>query len=153
MSELTNEQHQVLTEGIEDFNDTLLTQSINLAGQAFNNALRLGCGLLIVPLVIVLVITFIVRGGIDLSALFVYTGAAIMIAIVFSIFVANRAKQLVLNDKYEQDVGPDIARFLAEHQFDRGQFDTVAGTILSADAPLRQYLAAPPPAEATKEEG
>ena len=143
MAKITDEQYQILSEGVTEFNDTLLTQSINLSGQAFNNALRLGCGLLIVPLIIVLVITFIVRGGIDVSALVVYSIAALMIAVVFSVFVANRAKQIVLNDQYQQDVGPDIARFLAEHHLSRGQFDEVAGKILSADAPLRQYLAGP----------
>jgi hypothetical protein len=105
--------------------------------------LRLGCGLLILPLIAVLAITFI-RRGVDLSAIFVYSFAGLMLAIGFAILVANRAKYLVVQDKYEQDVSPDIHRFLAEHDFRRTQFDWVADQVLPADAPLRQYLAAVP---------
>jgi hypothetical protein len=150
MTDLTDEQTEILTEGVIDFNDTLQTQSINLSGQAFNNALRLGCGLLILPLVVVLAITFI-RRGVDFSAIFVYSGAALLLSVGFAILVANRAKFLVVQDKYEQDVSPDIARFLAEHGFRRSQFDMVADSVLPAEAPLRQYLIALPPEEVSDE--
>jgi hypothetical protein len=152
MTDLTDEQHEIMTEGVLEFNDTLLTQSINLSGQAFNNALRLGCGLVIVPLVIVLAITFI-RRGVDFSAIFVYSFAALLLSIGFAILVASRAKQLVVQDKYAQDVSPDIARFLAEHGFRRSQFDRVADRVLPADAPLRTYLAPVPPAGGADQEG
>ncbi|HUF39877.1 MAG TPA: hypothetical protein VMN57_15235 [Anaerolineales bacterium] len=142
MTDLTDEQYQIMTEGVVEFNDTLLTQSINLSGQAFNNALRLGCGLLIVPLIILLAITFATR-GVDFSAIFVYSFAALMLSAGFAILVANRAKHLVVQDKYEQDVGPDIAHFLADHGFRRAQFDHVADAVLPADAPLRKYLVRP----------
>jgi hypothetical protein len=159
MTDLNDEQHEIMVEGVIEFNDTLLTQSINLSGQAFNNALRLGCGLLILPLIIVLTITFFTR-GLDLSAISVYSLAGLVLAIGFAVLVANRAKYLVVQDKYEQDVSPEILRFLAEHGFRRIQFDQVADTILPVEAPLRQYLAAvpansepvPPVGEGEKEE-
>ena len=143
MTNLTDEQTEILTEGVVEFNDTLLTQAINLSGQAFNNALRLGCGLLILPLVVVLVLTFI-RRGLEFSAIAVYSGAALLMAIGFAILVAGRAKQLVVQDKYDQDVNPDILRFLSEHGFRRSQFDRVADNVLAADAPLRRYLVGAP---------
>jgi hypothetical protein len=159
MTDLNDEQHEIMVEGVVEFNDTLLTQSINLSGQAFNNALRLGCGLLILPLMILLTITFFTR-GLDLSAIFVYSLAGLLLAIGFAVLVANRAKYLVVQDKYEQDVSPDISRFLAEHGFRRMQFDEVADAVLPVEAPLRQYLAAapgkpelvPPAGEGEKEE-
>ena len=145
---LTDQQHEIMVEGVLEFNDTLLTQSINLAGQAFNNALRLGCGLLIIPLISLLVITFFTR-GLDLSAIAVYSLAGLLLAVGFAVVVANRAKYLVVQDKYEQDVSPDIIRFLAENGFRRTQFDLVADTVLPADAPLRQYLVSVPTAAET----
>jgi hypothetical protein len=143
MKDLTDEQHEIMVEGVMEFNDTLLTQSINLSGQAFNNALRLGCGLLILPLVFLLAITFFSR-GLDLSAIAVYSLATLLLAVGFAVLVDNRAKHIVVCDKYEQDVSPDILRFLAEHGFRRSQFDQVADSILPVEAPLRQYLATAP---------
>src|SRR3972149_5715508 len=70
MTELSAEQRQILVEAIKDFNDTLQTQSINLSGQAFNNAFRLGCGILLIPLAVVLIVTQVVK-GLDVSGVFV----------------------------------------------------------------------------------
>lgn len=142
MTELTDEQTQILREAIDDFNDTLLTQSINLSGQAFNNAFRLGCGLLLIPLAIVLIITQVVR-GLDFSGVFVYSCAAAAGALVFAALVSNRAKYLAVQEKYQQDVNPDIVRFLADQSFTRAQFDKLADEVLADNAPLRQYLVTP----------
>lgn len=142
MNSLSDEQKIVLREAIEDFNDTLLTQSINLSGQAFNNAFRLGCGLLLVPLIIALVVTYFVR-GLDFSAVFVYSCAAAGGALVFAAFISNRAKYIAVQEKYQQDVNPDIVRFLADNGFTRAQFDAAADDILADNAPLRQYLITP----------
>ncbi len=143
MTELTDEQKQILQEAITDFNDTLTTQSINLSGQAFNNAFRLGCGVLLIPLIIVLIAIYFVRGELDFSGVFVFSCAGAAASIVFASIVANRAKFLVVQEKYQQDVNPDIVRFLAEHQFTRAQFDAAANDLLADNAPLRDYLIKP----------
>jgi hypothetical protein len=142
MTDMQDERQQQLLEAIKEFNDTLVTQSINLSGQAFNNALRLGCGLLIVPLIIILAVTHFVR-GLDFSAVFVFSCAAFAIAIVFAAAVSNRAKYLAAQEKYQQDVNPEIVKFLAENDFTRAQFDAAADDILGDNAPLREYLVRP----------
>jgi Na+/H+ antiporter NhaC len=140
MTDLTPDQQQILKEAITDFNDTLVTQSINLSGQAFNNAFRLGCGLLLLPLIIVLVATYIVRGALDFSGVFVFSCAGVAIAVVFASLVSNRAKYLAVQEKYQKDVNPDIVKFLAGHGFTRAQFDAAADDLLADNAPLREYL-------------
>ncbi len=139
MTDLTDERRQILLEAIQDFNDTLITQSINISGQAFNNAMRLGCGILAIPLVILLAVTYFAR-GLDLSGVFVFSCAALAGALVFAAFVSNRAKFLAVQEKYQQDVSPDIVRFLNENEFTRAQFDLLADDVLADNAPLRQYL-------------
>lgn len=153
MSDLDPERRQILVEAISDFNDTLTTQSINLSGQAFNNAFRLGCGLLAIPWLIVLAITQFTR-GLDFSGFFVYSCLAVAGAIVFAALVANRAKFLAVQEKYRQDVNPDIVRFLAENEYTRAQFDFVADDVLADNAPLREYLvrAEAPPKETHQNE-
>jgi hypothetical protein len=42
MKDLTDEQHEIMVEGVMEFNDTLLTQSINLSGQASMSTQRPG---------------------------------------------------------------------------------------------------------------
>lgn len=155
MTDLPNDQRQILVEAINDFNDTLVTQSINLSGQAFNNAFRLGCMLLLVPLLIALVVTYLMR-GMDFSGVFVYTCVASAISIVFAAVVANRAKYLAVQEKYQQDVNPEIIRFLAAQELTRAQFDAVADAILADNAPLREYLVkstAVPETPAAEEDG
>ena len=142
MSDLTEEKAQILNEAIRDFNDTLVTQSINLSGQAFNNAFRLGCGLLLIPLILVLAITHFTR-GLDFRSVFVYRCAVAATSIVFAAMVASRSKFLAVQEKYQQDVNPDIVRFLAENELTRAQFDRMAGDVLEENAPLRQYLVRP----------
>lgn len=140
MTELTSERKQILLEGINDFNDTLVTQSINIAGQAFNNALKLGCGGLAIPLVITLAIVQYTR-RLDFSGFFVFSCVFVSLALVFAALVANRAKYLALQEKFQQDVGPDIDAFLTEHGFTAEDFHSLADEILADNAPLRQYLA------------
>jgi len=151
MTEITDEQRVLLKEAIEAFNDILVTQSINLSGQAFNNALKLGCGLMLIPVIIALVVTQILR-GLDFSAVFVYLCAGTAVSIVFSTIIANRAKYLAVQEKYKADVNPDIVRFLAENQLTRAQFDLVADDILGLNAPLREYLVVSSEAKNKKEE-
>ncbi len=139
MTSQPDDRQQLLSEAIKDFNDTLVTQSINLSGQAFNNAFRLGCGLLLVPLIIIMAITHFVR-GLDFSAVFVYSCAGVAISIVFAAMVSNRAKFLAVQEKYQHDVNPEIIRFLADHDFTRAQFDAAADDLLGDNAPLREYL-------------
>src|SRR5262245_28587645 len=114
MNEIDAEQRRLLTEAITDFNDTLLTQSINLSGQAFNNAFRLGCGVLLIPLAIVMIVTQLLR-GLDASAIIVYSCMTAAAALVFATLVSNRAKTLAIQEKYQSDINPDIVRFLAEN--------------------------------------
>lgn len=153
MTELNPDRRQILVEAIHDFNDTLVTQSINLSGQAFNNGFRLGCGLLAIPWAILLVIAQFTR-GLDFSGFFVYSCVAVAGAIVFAALIANRAKFLAVQEKYQQDVNPDIVRFLAENEFTRAQFDFVADNVLADNAPLREYLirAEAPPKETHQDE-
>ena len=139
MTELSAEQRQILVEAIKDFNDTLQTQSINLSGQAFNNAFRLGCGILLIPLAVVLIVTQVVK-GLAVSGVFVYSCLAAAIALVFAILVSSRAKTLAVQEKYQRDINPDIVRFLAENGLTRAQFDLVSDDVLAENAPLRQYL-------------
>lgn len=139
MTDLSDDQRQILLEAINDFNDTLITQSINISGQAFNNAMRLGCVILSIPLAIVLVIVQFTR-GLDFSGFFVYSCAGVAGALVFAALVANRAKYLSVQEKYQQDVNPDIVRFLSENELTRAQFDSLADEVLADNAPLRQYL-------------
>jgi len=142
--ELNEEQRRTLLEKIHDFNDQLVTYSINISGQAFGNALKLGCGLAAVPLLIILGITLI-RRTFDLSTLFVYSCAALLFAIGFASLISTRAKQIAFRDGYKQDINPDIVKFLGANQFTRAQFDSLANEVLEMDAPLREYLVVPQP--------
>ena len=140
--ELNPEQRQVLTEAIQEFNDKLVTYSINLSGQAFNNAFRLGCAILALPVIIILGVAW-AQEKLDFSGVFVYSCAGTVIAVAFAALVSSRAKQIAIKDNYSQDINPEIVQFLADNQFTRRQFDEVADEILSADAPLREYLVKP----------
>lgn len=141
-ADLTPEQQTHLTEAIQDFNDRLVTYSINLSGQAFNNAFRLGCSVLAIPLGIILLITYLQR-TMDFSTITVFTCAGVTIAAVFAALVSGRAKHIAIRDNYSQDINPEIVQFLADHHFTRRQFDELADKILAADAPLRGYLVKP----------
>ncbi|GAB4581974.1 MAG: hypothetical protein Fur0022_47260 [Anaerolineales bacterium] len=149
MSELTPEQRTLLTEAIQDFNDKLVTYSINLSAQAFTNAMKLGCGILAIPLLIILGVAW-VQDKLDFSGIFVYSCAGTIIAAAFAAFVSNRAKQIAIRDNYSQDINPEIIQFLADHQFTRREFDVVADETLSADAPLREYLVKPASQQVSK---
>lgn len=142
MSDLTPEERTILTEAVKDFNDKLLTYSINLSAQAFTNAMKLGCGVLAIPVAIVLIIAW-VQGKLDFSGIFVYTFAGATISMAFAAFVSRRAKQIAIKDNYSQDINPEIVQFLADNHFTRRQFDRIADDILAADAPLREYLVKP----------
>jgi hypothetical protein len=142
MTELTPEQKTILSEAIKDFNDKLVTYSINLSGQAFSNAFRLGCGVLAIPVLIVLGLAW-TQDKLDFSGVFVYSCAGTVIAAAFAALVSSRAKQIAIRDNYTQDINPEIVQFLADHHFTRRQFDEVADDLLSADAPLREYLVKP----------
>ncbi|HNB51451.1 MAG TPA: hypothetical protein PK530_05890 [Anaerolineales bacterium] len=142
MSDLTPEERTLLTEAVKDFNDKLLTYSINLSAQAFTNAMKLGCGLLALPVAIVLLIAW-AQEKLDFSGIFVYTCAGVTIATVFAAFISRRAKQIAIRDNYTQDINPEIVQYLADNHFTRRQFDRIADDILAADAPLREYLVKP----------
>lgn len=142
MSELSPEKRTILIEAIKDFNDKLATYSINLSAQAFANAMKLGLGLLALPLIIVLGLSWL-QQKLDFSGVFVFTCAAFVISALFAAFVSRRAKQLAVNDNYTQDINPEIVQFLADNHFTRRQFDEIADDILAADAPLREYLVTP----------
>lgn len=142
MSDLTPEQRTLLTEAITDFNDKLVTYSINLSAQAFTNAFRLGCGILTIPVLIILGLAW-AQEKLDFSGVFVYSCAGAVIAAAFAALVSSRAKQIAIRDNYSQDINPEIVRFLADNQFTRRQFDEIADETLSADAPLRDYLVKP----------
>jgi hypothetical protein len=142
MSDLTPEERTLLTEAVKDFNDKLVTYSINLSAQAFTNGMKLGCGILALPLLIVLGIAW-AQGKLDFSGIFVYSCAGTVLAVIFSSFIASRAKQIAIRDNYSQDINPEIVQFLAGNHFTRRQFDTIADDILAADAPLRAYLVKP----------
>jgi hypothetical protein len=140
--DLSPEQRQILTEAVKDFNDQLVTYSINLSGQAFNNAFRLGCGILALPILILLGIAW-AQQKLDFSGVFVYSCAGAVISAAFASLVSSRAKQIAIRDNYSHDINPEIVKFLAEHAFTRRQFDEIADELLSADAPLREYLVKP----------
>ncbi|GEM_PF-6597819 len=142
MNTLSDEQRQIMREAVEEFNDQLATQSINLSGQAFTNALKLGCGLLALPLAIVLALTYF-RRTLDFSAVFVYSCLALLIATAFASLIARRAKQLAIQDNYKLDINPEIIKFLHDNNFTRRQFDEVANEVLEDEAPLREYLVVP----------
>ncbi|MCB9135663.1 MAG: hypothetical protein H6636_09565 [Anaerolineales bacterium] len=142
MPDLTPEKRTILIEAIKDFNDKLATYSINLSAQAFTNAMKLGFGILALPLLIVLGLSWL-QHKLDFSGIFVFTCAAFIISALFAAFVSRRAKQLAVSDNYTQDINPEIVQFLADHQFTRRQFDEVADDVLAADAPLREYLVTP----------
>ncbi|MFQ5615923.1 MAG: hypothetical protein ACE5GO_05625 [Anaerolineales bacterium] len=139
---LSDEQRQILAETIDDFDDRLVTQSINISGQAFGNAFKLGCGVLVVPLLIVLGIS-VVRRTLDFSTVFVYSCAATMMATAFASFISSRAKQIAIKDNYIDDINPEIVHFLSANNFTRRQFDKMADEILGDEAPLREYLIKP----------
>ena len=141
-NELSPEQRQILAEAIKDFNDKLVTYSINLSGQAFSNAFRLGCGILALPILIILGIAW-AQEKLDFSGVFVYSCAGAVIAAAFAALISSRAKQIAIRDNYSQDINPEIVQFLADNHFTRRQFDKLADDILSGDAPLREYLVKP----------
>ena len=141
-TELSPEQRVILTEAINDFNDKLLTYSINLSGQVFSNVFRLGCGILAIPILIILGIAW-AQGKLDFSGVFVYSCAGTVIAAAFASVISSRAKQIAIRDNYSQDINPEIVQFLADNHFSRRQFDEIADDLLSADAPLREYLVKP----------
>ena len=139
MITLSDESRQILSEGIEDFNDRLVTQSINLSGQAFNNAFRLGCSVLALPVVIVLVVSYF-ADRFSMISILVYGCAGALIALMFAAVVSTRAKAIAVRENYQQDINPEIVRFLAGQGFTRAQFDLLAAEILAENAPLRDYL-------------
>ncbi len=142
MPDLTPEQRTLLAEAIKDFNDKLVTYSINLSAQAFNNAFRLGCGILSIPVLVILGIAW-AQEKLDFSGVFVFSCAGSVISTAFASLISSRAKQIAIRDNYSQDINPEIVQFLADNHLTRRQFDEVADDQLSADAPLRAYLIKP----------
>jgi hypothetical protein len=142
MITITDEERVLLVEAVQDFNDRLITQSINLAGQAFNNAFRLGCSVLALPVIVVLVVSYFAN-QFSFISIFVYGCAGSMLSLAFAAFVANRAKQISVDENYKDDVNPDILRFLVANDMNRAQFDAVADDILGDNAPLREFLIQP----------
>ncbi len=139
IEDLSSEQRQILLEIVVDVNDTLVTQSINIAGQAFTNALKLGCILLFFPVIIVLIVSYLL-GKFSLISIFVYGGIGLLLAIVFGAMVATRAKTLAIEDDDGKDVNEEIEKKLIGSDFTRSQFENLANEILGEDSPLRVYL-------------
>ena len=140
--ELTSEQRQLLLEKVIDVNDTLVTQSINVAGQAFTNAFKLGCSLLFVPVLLLLGISYWM-GKFSLISIFVYFGLGALLAMVFAQLVSTRAKTLAILDDAGPSVDEEIAVQLQGSEFNRTQFDALAVEALGEDSPLRIYLRKP----------
>jgi hypothetical protein len=136
---LSPEDTQILNEKIADFNDDLITFIINLSGQAFNNAFKLGA-ILMTPVIVILLIVSALLERISFISFIVYICAGGMIAIAFAALVSMRAKTIALRDSYKEDINPKIVKWLAEHDFTRAQFDSLANQVLAPDAPLREYL-------------
>ena len=143
--ELTPEENEILADQIRDFNDDLVTYIINLSGQAFNNALKLGA-IVMTPVVILLLIVAALLNRISLISFFAFSCAGGMIALGFAALVSTRAKTIALRDGYKEDINPKIVKFLSENGYTRAQFDLLADDILAADAPLREYLVQSGPA-------
>jgi hypothetical protein len=136
---LDADERQIMVEAITDFNDRLVTHAINISGAAFNNAFRLGCLVLSLPFVVVLLVSYF-SDRFDMTTFFVFGCAGVMISLVFASLISTRAKRIMVDDNYQEDINPDIVKFLSEHQFTRAQFDIVADDILGDNAPLRDYL-------------
>ncbi len=138
-SSLSPERTQILREQILEFNDQLVTYMINLSGQAFNNAFKLGA-VVMAPVVVLILIASALLRRISLISFLVYTCAGGMIALAFAALVSTRAKTIALREGYQQDINPEIVKFLAEQGFTRAQFDALADEVLDEEAPLRGYL-------------
>ncbi len=140
MINLDADDRAVIVDEINDLNDTLVTYSINLTGQAFFNAFKLGAGLMIIPLGIVLAIAYR-RETFDFTTVFVFSCIATLLAMVFAALIASRAKVLAVRDNYEDEIGPKIELSLKRNQITRVQFNALADEVLDKDAPLREYVA------------
>ena len=139
---LSKEQRQIMREQILALNDRLTTHIIDISGQAFGNAFRLGCVLLSVPIIIILIISAYLN-RFSLISIFVYAGAGAMLSAIFATFISTRAKTLAVEDNYQQDLNPDIVKFLSANDLTRQQFDVLADEILEEEAQLRAYLIKP----------
>jgi positive regulator of sigma E activity len=139
---LSPAEKQVLQESIIEINDTLQTFTINLTGQAFFNAFKLAFTILLVPLAIILLLTYLFR-SVDFTTVFMYSCTTVMLAMAFASLVASRMRVISEKDNYQEDIGPKIQETLTTNGFTRRQFDIMADRILEKDAPLRQYIVLP----------
>lgn len=141
-ADLSADDHQRLSEKVIEMNDLLVTKSIDVAGQAFTNAYKLGCAIMFLPVVIIMVVSYFLD-KFSLISIFIYGGLGVMLATVFGSIIANRAKTLAILDDDGVDINTQIQDMLAGTEFSPAQFEALAHDLLGENAPLRVHLLKP----------
>ncbi len=121
--------------GDEGWNDQLRAQGVGGAEHAF----ELGCGLGLLPIVIIIgllwgfgVITLIPAAVLIVMSLLALAGIATLLA--------NIARESASKRVYSSHVEPEIVQFLSSNHISRQLFDDTASQSLPADAPLQAFL-------------
>jgi hypothetical protein len=124
----------------EGWNDQLRAQSAGRAEQAF----ELGCGLGLLPVVIVIVLLWVL-GVITLILAVVLFVMGLLALAGIAALLANIARQSAARRTYTDSVEPEIVQFLSQRHISRQLFDNTASQSLPGDAPLQAFLAPLPP--------
>ncbi len=136
---LNNQERQMLREAVTEFNDDLLTRNINIAGQAFGNALLLGSAVMAVPVTLILVLSYFFS-RVSLASVFVYVGSGFFLAMLFAAVIANRAKEIYMHDADTSYLTEKIEGYLRRTSFTWEQLNATAEQVFTENAPIRVYL-------------
>lgn len=138
---------------VERLEDAVLAWNERLrdaGAQGAERAFGLGCGIGLLPILILIAVLFIIR-------LINVILAAILVVIAFlaltgiSALGAYYAQVNNMRRVYRQEVEPEIALFLAEFELERQDFDTLIYPMLPERAPLSLYLSPVFPAQESAE--
>lgn len=132
---LTPEQTQELVGFAELENEKLRAAGAESAEQAFG----LGCGLGLVPTVIIIIVLFVLK-VINFILAIVLLGMGLLAVVGIGMLLASRARVNAASRTYQTSVEPEILQYLDEHDLTPQQFGVIVQEQLPENAPLRVHL-------------
>lgn len=128
-----------LVEFVESSNQNLSDVGTHAAESAFG----LGCYIGFIPVVLLVILVFAlgVRNWIVIALVAL---VAVLVTAGIAALLSHRARHGSIEATYHRTVEPEIESYLGARALTRSEFDSTARHVLTADAPLLEYVSSLP---------
>ncbi len=135
MDHLDLKPEQELPRLVEDLNEKLRATGAGSAELALGLLIRLG----FLPVLVIVLLLFLFK-VINIILGFVILVIVSLVLLGVSMLISERARQNAMQQVYRSEVETAIDQFTHESSMTRHQFDTLAYSLLPANAPLLHFL-------------